>query len=147
MLAVDLDDFKYINDSLGHSAGDELIRGWARRSAPASPHRHLARLGGDEFAVILPGPTRTTPSRADDLLEAVRNPERGAARGGRMDKCAASTCSIGVALLLGSGAHVTAEEILVEAAIAMYDGKEAGRDRAVVYDSRQDRQEGNAGGG
>ena len=74
VLAIDLDDFKYINDSLGHSIGDELITrvGQAVRDRLRRTDV-LARLGGDEFAVILP---RVDERRRD-------GGGRGAARGGR----------------------------------------------------------------
>jgi diguanylate cyclase (GGDEF)-like protein/PAS domain S-box-containing protein len=138
VLAIDLDEFKYINDSLGHSAGDELIAmvgqvlgGRLRRSDV------LARLGGDEFAVILPRiDERAALEVAENLLEAVTQVDL-AAFGGRGGKVSAS---VGLALFDGS-AHLTAEELLVEADIAMYDAKEAGRGRAVIYDATEDRQE------
>jgi diguanylate cyclase (GGDEF)-like protein/PAS domain S-box-containing protein len=139
MLAIDLDDFKYINDSLGHSVGDELIgqvgealRGRLRRSDV------LARLGGDEFAVILPRvDEETARDVAESLLAAVGGVDLvglGARGGGKV------SASVGIALF-DPGSKLTAEELLVEADIAMYDAKEAGRARAVVYDATEDRQE------
>ena len=74
MISLDLDHFKYINDSLGHSVGDELIR----RTGVVLAERLrdsdvLARLGGDEFAVILPEADRAEAERvAADLLRAIR---------------------------------------------------------------------------
>ena len=139
VLAIDLDDFKYINDSLGHSIGDELIvlvgetlRTRLRRSDT------LARLGGDEFAVILPRIDEPTAVQvADSLLEAVAGVDLvglGGRGGGKV------SASVGVALF-DPGSGLTAEELLVEADIAMYDAKEAGRARAVVYDASEDREE------
>jgi diguanylate cyclase (GGDEF)-like protein/PAS domain S-box-containing protein len=139
VLAIDLDDFKYINDSLGHSIGDELIvrvgetlRTRLRRSDV------LARLGGDEFAVILPRiEEQTALDVADSLLEAVGEVDLvglGARGGGKV------STSIGIAMF-DPGSKLTAEELLVEADIAMYDAKEAGRARAVIYDATEDRQE------
>ena len=139
VLAIDLDDFKYINDSLGHSIGDELIvqvgealRARLRRSDV------LARLGGDEFAVILPRIDEQTASDvAESLLEAVGGVDLvglGARGGGKV------SASVGIAMF-DPGSKLTAEELLVEADIAMYDAKEAGRARAVIYDATEDRQE------
>jgi diguanylate cyclase (GGDEF)-like protein/PAS domain S-box-containing protein len=139
LLAIDLDDFKYINDSLGHSIGDELIvrvgqavRARVRRTDV------LARLGGDEFAVILPRVDETGAIEvAESLLEAVGEVDLvglGGRGGGRV------SASIGVAMF-HAASKLTAEELLVEADIAMYDAKEAGRARAVLYDAAEDREE------
>ncbi len=139
VMAIDLDDFKYINDSLGHSIGDELITrvGQAVRDRLRRTDV-LARLGGDEFAVILP--------RVDDdgamevaqgLLEAVGEVDLvglGGRGGGKV------SASIGIAMF-HAASKLTAEELLVEADIAMYDAKEAGRARAVLYDATEDREE------
>ena len=139
VLAIDLDDFKYINDSLGHSIGDELIvrmgqavGGRLRRTDV------LARLGGDEFAVILPRVDEDGALEvAQGLLEAVGEVDLvglGGRGGGRV------SASIGVAMF-DAGSRLTAEELLVEADIAMYDAKEAGRAGTVVYDAAEDREE------
>ena len=55
MLLLDLDDFKDVNDTLGHTAGDRLLGVAAERLRGATAERLVARLGGDEFAVLLPG--------------------------------------------------------------------------------------------
>jgi diguanylate cyclase (GGDEF)-like protein len=139
VLAIDLDDFKYINDSLGHSIGDELIvRVGEALRARLRRTDVLARLGGDEFAVVLPRvDERTALAVADELLAAVGEVDLvglGGRGGGKV------SASVGVTLF-DPGAAVTAEELLVEADIAMYDAKEAGRARAVLYDATEDRQE------
>ena len=138
VLAIDLDHFKYVNDTLGHSVGDDLIRRVAGIfKTKLRGTDIIARLGGDEFAVILPEADETEALLvAENLLLAVRNEARLEPAAGKSRRV---TCSIGVACF--GSARLTAEEILVEADIAMYDAKEAGRDRAVVYDSRKDRQE------
>jgi diguanylate cyclase (GGDEF)-like protein/PAS domain S-box-containing protein len=138
VLALDLDHFKYVNDTLGHSVGDELIT----RVATIFRERLrttdvIARLGGDEFAVILPGAEKHEAVLvANSLLSALREEAR-------IESATAThrrvTASIGVALFAGT--RITGEEVLVEADIAMYDAKEAGRDRVRVYDSAGDRQE------
>jgi diguanylate cyclase (GGDEF)-like protein/PAS domain S-box-containing protein len=139
VLAIDLDHFKYVNDTLGHSAGDELIAlagrlfGERLRSTDT-----IARLGGDEFAVILPGVDRPGAVRvAEGLLSALHEQARfGSPReDGHLRRV---TASIGVALFNVGGE--TGEEKLVEADIAMYDAKEAGRDCVKVYDAAEGRQ-------
>jgi len=140
VLAIDLDHFKYVNDTLGHSVGDELITrvGSIFRERLRATDV-IARLGGDEFAVILPGADEPEAVLvAESLLDSLRE-------AGRIESPSPLnhpnrvTASIGVALF--GAERVTSEEILVEADIAMYDAKEAGRDRIRVYDSAQDRQE------
>jgi diguanylate cyclase (GGDEF)-like protein/PAS domain S-box-containing protein len=139
VLAIDLDDFKYINDSLGHSIGDELITrvGQAVRARLRRTDL-LARLGGDEFAVILPRIDHDGAMEvAEGLLEAVGEVDLvglGGRGGGKV------SASIGIAMF-HAASKLTSEELLVEADIAMYDAKEAGRARAVLYDASEDREE------
>ena len=137
VLALDLDNFKYVNDTLGHNAGDELIacvaellRGRLRETDT------IARLGGDEFAVILPHVDEHQASRvAGDLLAAIRSDALvSTPKGSRR-----TTASIGIALF-GDPHRLASEELLVEADIAMYDAKEAGRDQACVFDADSSRQ-------
>ena len=138
VLALDLDNFKYVNDTLGHSAGDELIarvaeilRTRLRRTDT------VARLGGDEFAVVLPHVDERRARRvAEDLLAAIRGEAViTTAKGSRR-----ATASVGIALFPDAPAELTGEALLVEADIAMYDAKEAGGDRACVYDAGSSRQ-------
>ncbi len=128
LLVLDLDHFKYVNDALGHHAGDELIlsvaatlRGRLRESDI------LARLGGDEFAVLLPNVDESGAQRvAGDLVRAIRDE----AAVGPSERRRRVTTSVGVAPLRGGDA--TGEELLIAADLAMYDAKEAGRDRFAV---------------
>jgi diguanylate cyclase (GGDEF)-like protein/PAS domain S-box-containing protein len=139
VLAIDLDHFKYVNDTLGHSVGDELISRVGQLFCDRLRATDtIARLGGDEFAVILPGVDRAgAVAAAEGLLSALREEGRiGPSHDG--DHPRRVTGSIGIALLGGDG--LGGEEKMVEADIAMYDAKEAGRDRVRVYDSTQDRQ-------
>ena len=131
VISLDLDHFKYTNDSLGHSVGDELIR---RTGAVLAGRLResdlLGRLGGDEFAVILPEADRAEAERvAADLLRAIREEATVTGVHGRTG----TTASAGIALFGGDAGQVSAEELLAEADIAMYDAKEAGRDCAVVF--------------
>jgi diguanylate cyclase (GGDEF)-like protein/PAS domain S-box-containing protein len=139
VLALDLDNFKYVNDTLGHSAGDELIAGVAEILRGRLRRTDIvARLGGDEFAVVLPHADERQARRvAEDLLAAIRGEAVvTTAKGSRR-----TTASIGIAPFPAAADKITAEELLIEADIAMYDAKEAGRDRACVYDVRSSRQE------
>jgi diguanylate cyclase (GGDEF)-like protein/PAS domain S-box-containing protein len=136
VLAIDLDHFKYVNDSLGHAVGDELIaRAGATFRARLRETDVIARLGGDEFAVILPGAdSGEAVLVAESLLTALREE-------GRTERPGFShrvTASIGIAHFASD--PVTSDEVLVEADIAMYDAKEAGRDRVDVYDRAEERQ-------
>ncbi len=132
VLVLDLDNFKYVNDTLGHSAGDELIvsvSALLRRRLRESDT--LARIGGDEFAVILPDCTpRQAEAAANGLLATVREGMLEQHRGGR------SSASIGVAPYSGN-VEATGEELLVEADVAMYEAKERGRDRVECFEREE----------
>ena len=138
LLAIDLDNFKYINDSLGHSAGDQLIVGVGEALLERLRKTDvLARLGGDEFAVILPRADEHAASRvAGALLDSVAAVVLQTA--GSVKRSV--TASIGISIF-EPGSEITAEELHVEADIAMYDAKEAGRGRATVYSASEDRGE------
>jgi diguanylate cyclase (GGDEF)-like protein/PAS domain S-box-containing protein len=129
LLVLDLDDFKSVNDTLGHNAGDELIvsvGGMLKSKLRDSDV--IARLGGDEFAILLPvGGTEEAEAVATKLIRAVREEISilGARRARRV------TTSVGVAPF--GEADLTGEEMLVNADLAMYEAKEAGRDRYAVY--------------
>ena len=127
VLLLDLDGFKYINDSFGHGAGDEVIR--AVCSAMAERVREtdvIARLGGDEIAVLLPqaGPTDAR-SVAADLLRTVR--ERPIVLDGRRIRV---TASIGAVTFQADVSDVAT--LLAAVDRAMYMAKDAGRDRVVL---------------
>jgi diguanylate cyclase (GGDEF)-like protein/PAS domain S-box-containing protein len=136
LLVLDLDHFKYVNDSLGHNAGDELIAkvGTLLRDRLRTTDT-LARLGGDEFAVLLPRAGADEAQKvADDLLATVREHAVIWAD----EKVHRSTTSIGIALFGVDGA--TGEEVLASADLAMYDAKEEGRDRVAVFSSDTHRE-------
>ena len=134
LLLIDLDDFKNVNDTLGHKAGDELLQRIAarmRRRLRASDV--LARMGGDEFAVILPEAGAATARAVADALRETIHDER--ARGSDLR----TTASIGIALHDGSSAK-EAGQLLVEADLALYAAKHGGRNMCFVYDSALDRK-------
>jgi diguanylate cyclase (GGDEF)-like protein/PAS domain S-box-containing protein len=143
VLVLDLDDFKHVNDTLGHGAGDDLIV----RVANALRERLrsddvIARLGGDEFAILLrSGDPSQVRHVADSLLGTVRAQRAARGQGGRERPV---TASIGIVSLSGPRT-LTAEEALTAADLAMYDAKEAGRDRHETYGG-QEQQRGQNGG-
>jgi diguanylate cyclase (GGDEF)-like protein/PAS domain S-box-containing protein len=131
VLTLDLDEFKQVNDTLGHSAGDDLIVRVGRTLAERLRGTDaVARLGGDEFAILLPKGTREDAEHvAEALLEAI-NTERSAR--GPKGRARPISASIGVAPLAGAQG-ATAEEVLINADLAMYDAKEGGRNRFETY--------------
>jgi diguanylate cyclase (GGDEF)-like protein/PAS domain S-box-containing protein len=126
VLLLDLDRFKYINDTHGHKAGDEVIRavGTALRGTVRTSDV-VARLGGDEFAILLKNLDRAEAEKiATALLETVR--VRQLPISGR---ATTMTTSIGIALF---DADVITENLLVNADLAMYAAKDAGGNRFEV---------------
>jgi diguanylate cyclase (GGDEF)-like protein len=130
-LFVDLDNFKSINDTLGHGVGDELLRAVAARLQGVVRHADaLGRLGGDEFVVIseelslAAGPELI----AERLLEALKHPFR---LGPDEEVRLTVTASIGIA----AGERASAEELLRDADIAMYRAKWDGKNRYTVFDT------------
>jgi diguanylate cyclase (GGDEF)-like protein len=121
ILYVDLDDFKLVNDTLGHAAGDELLRHVAGAMARlVGPGDLIARQGGDEFALVLPNAAEASPL-ALRLRAAITEPV--SVRGVQMQVGG----SIGIAVAPGDGLDA---DSLVEAADgAMYEAKTSGRDQ------------------
>lgn len=131
VLFLDLDDFKTVNDSLGHGAGDELLVAVARRlEGSLRAGDTAARLGGDEFAVLLEDVVSESPQQvAARLLEAFQHPF--AVQGKQIQVHA----SIGVAVNT-SAAATTPEELLRNADLAMYVAKQRGKGRFELYEER-----------
>jgi diguanylate cyclase (GGDEF)-like protein len=130
-LFIDLDNFKDINDTLGHSAGDELLRAVAARlDGVIRGSDALGRLGGDEFVVI----SEEIPIAdgceliAERLLEALKQPFKLGTEG---ESRVTVTASIGIA----TGNRVSADDLLRDADIAMYRAKWDGKNRYVVFES------------
>ncbi|ONH24438.1 GGDEF domain-containing protein [Pseudofrankia asymbiotica] len=157
VLFCDLDDFKDVNDSLGHAAGDELLTAVARRlRASVRDEDVAARIGGDEFAILLGGPTAdaagavataedgTTPvtdtegalgddAARDDLpVRVARRVVSAMSRPFEIDgrRCRVHA-SVGLAVEDGPG-PVDAEDLLRRADAAMYTAKRGGKGRLVV---------------
>ena len=130
-LFIDLDNFKAINDSLGHAAGDELLRAVASRlTAVVRESDAVGRLGGDEFVVIASELTFAAGPElmAERLLEALDQPFKLSGTGQSSLKV---TASVGIA----SGEREHAEDLLRDADIAMYQAKWDGRHRYVLFES------------
>jgi diguanylate cyclase (GGDEF)-like protein/PAS domain S-box-containing protein len=126
LLFVDLDAFKDVNDTLGHSAGDELLRHVAARLASVLRASDLVgRLGGDEFVVVVEGGIghRGPEAVARRILELFAAPFQLG------NKEHTITASIGIAL----GAAGNIADLLQQSDIALYEAKQQGRNCAVVF--------------
>jgi len=127
---VDLDRFKNINDSLGHAAGDEVLKMVAMRLSKAAPeHSTVARLSGDEYVVL--DPSTRSPGASLALAERLLSIFREPLPISQGDVFV--TASIGVASLSPSSSS-SAEDLLRHADTAMYRAKDAGRNCLAVYD-------------
>jgi diguanylate cyclase (GGDEF)-like protein len=128
VVCVDLDDFKDVNDRLGHAAGDDLLVAVARRLQSAvRPGDIVARLGGDEFAVLLIGVSDVVTSQlvADRIVAAM----------------AESIEVLGERIHIGASVGLAAarqdsdpDSLMVEADVAMYIAKSLGKNRVEHYD-------------
>lgn len=126
---LDIDHFKVVNDSLGHSAGDRILTETARRlDAVLRPGDTVARFGGDEFTLLLDG--------VGDAAEALEIGERIREELARPITYGGAhlhtTVSIGLAV--SNDYTANAESMLRDADAAMYRAKERGRDRVVIFD-------------
>ncbi len=127
---IDLDNFKLVNDTLGHGAGDELLCAVsARLAAVLRETDALGRLGGDEFVVLAEGVSLAAGPElvAERLIEALRAPFT-LEQGGRVEVFA----SVGIAT---SAPATSAEDLLKNADIAMYRAKWDGKNRAVLFET------------
>jgi diguanylate cyclase (GGDEF)-like protein/PAS domain S-box-containing protein len=136
VLFIDVDHFKEINDSLGHAAGDQLLRTIAERisSSVRQTSEVIGRLAGDEFVVLCPNlrDPQSAEGLAGRLLEAVRQPCT-LTDGAGTSHTVAVTASIGVAHLRG---NESPEDVLIDADVAMYSAKENGRAGICVFDEQ-----------
>ena len=128
LLSIDLDNFKTLNDTLGHQTGDLLLQEAARRiAACVSAADTVGRLSGDEFLLILEDLSEVPEEAAaqaeavgEKILASIHNPYLLEGRECR------STCSIGITIF--GGRRNSTDEILQQADIALYQAKAAGRD-------------------
>jgi diguanylate cyclase (GGDEF)-like protein len=131
---LDLDDFKRVNDSRGHQAGDELLRGVADLlRAELRPYDQIARYGGDEFVLLLPGSDEATAAavaeRVRDAVSAEAEP------GSRLEL--AGACSLGVAQWREP---LDAESLLEHADRALMLAKRTGKGRVAVANADVERE-------
>jgi diguanylate cyclase (GGDEF)-like protein len=127
-LYIDIDRFKYVNDTFGHAAGDELLRTVAQRLLGVVRDQDtVGRLGGDEFVVLLESATHEAPPDlvAERVVEVMHEPV--VLDGGETSL----TCSVSIGVAVGPRA--SADELVRDADLALYTAKAAGKNRAVLF--------------
>jgi len=135
VLYCDVDRFKIINDSLGHLAGDAVLKEVGRRlSACVREPDVVARLGGDEFAILVEDiPGAEIPIRiAQRIIESMSLPMQ------TLGKEILTSTSVGVAM--GDRRHSSADDVLRDADVAMYRAKKGGRHRFEIFDEALNQQ-------
>ncbi|PXX92321.1 GGDEF domain-containing protein [Marinobacter vulgaris] len=134
LLFLDIDNFKVINDVLGHGMGDQLlVRTSLTLKNSVYENDTVARLGGDEFVVILADlaveritAARNTETVAKRILDRLAHPF------GNLEFQQNVSCSLGIVLF--SGTSITASELMRQADMAMYSAKSAGKDQFLFFD-------------
>ena len=133
---IDLDQFKYINDTCGHVAGDDLLKLAARQiSHGVRTEDFVARFGGDEFVVLLKDigrqDAKAVATQVLELMRSVKHVEQ--------DRVFNLQCSIGIAAI--GSEQFSAHELIAQADIACQTAKSHGRNRAEVYSVAEKRSE------
>ena len=134
LMLIDLDNFKTINDSVGHLSGDLMLKQIASRlSTLVRKSDTVARLGGDEFVVLLSDLSGNEKSAVvqtmtvgEKILQVLRQPYQLGMREFR------SSCSVGITMFKGD--HLPTEELVKQADIAMYQAKNGGRNNLRFFD-------------
>ncbi|WP_371193971.1 putative bifunctional diguanylate cyclase/phosphodiesterase [Glaciecola sp. SC05] len=135
LILLDLDNFKFVNDSLGHDAGDRLLIEFSTRIKNLlRRHEGFARLGGDEFAIILTG--IKTPEQVAQVAQRIHKSLQGPIQ--INENLLACNASVGAAMF---PLHAKNKEQLVQFAdVAMYAAKRAGKGQIRVYDQLMHRE-------
>jgi diguanylate cyclase (GGDEF)-like protein len=129
LLFLDIDDFKNVNDTLGHGAGDRLLNAvTARLAGTLRDADTIGRMGGDEFVVLLDGSSLDVAPQlvAQRLLDVMRQPFE-------LDD-ASMPLTVNLSIGIATGDRNTAEELLRDADIALYQAKAAGKNRYETFD-------------
>jgi diguanylate cyclase (GGDEF)-like protein/PAS domain S-box-containing protein len=131
VLFLDLDDFKVVNDTLGHTAGDQLLTTVSRRLVDVSrPDDTTARFGGDEFTILIEDLSSVDEAAkyATRILERIATPiDVGEHR---------LTISTSIGIGIAGSDHVAAEDLVRQADVAMYRAKQNGKAGFEIYDER-----------
>lgn len=128
VLFLDLDRFKLVNDSLGHLAGDELLKAIAKRlQSSLRPSDTVARLGGDEFGILL-----TNIQELENITSVVNRIQNSVRQPLNLEgQEVFTTASIGIAL--SSAGYDSAQDLMRDADIAMYRAKVLGKARSCLF--------------
>ncbi len=140
VLCLDLDHFKDVNDSLGHAAGDQVLRQATQRLRDVLRHGDtVARLGGDEFAVLQQGVEGAEAVRrtAQRILDALSKPYRVHSTSGGQTPV---SCGVSVGAAIFGADAGSLEELMHKADLALYRAKSAGRGGFSFYDAQLDRE-------
>jgi diguanylate cyclase (GGDEF)-like protein len=134
LLFIDLDDFKLINDSLGHDIGDQVLVGLARRLEEVCTKRPslgpmICRLGGDEFVILLR--SASDPGQVERAAAAIQDALKSPILAGQHRL----VLSASIGLLAGDSTHRDAGDVLRNADLAMYHAKTTGKGRHALFDS------------
>ena len=134
LLFIDLDNFKMLNDTLGHDVGDSLLKQVARRLSGCLPESDaVARLGGDEFVVLLENLGTSKEEALGQTETAARNILATFDKSYQLSLVTHhSTASIGATLFQGSS--ISIDELMKQADLSMYKAKSAGRNRFCFFD-------------
>lgn len=133
LMVVDVDEFKHVNDSFGHVAGDELLRQVAQRLLAALPEDAIVgRLGGDEFIALLPGaPGDADPHPAGEAVIAAFQ-----APFGLNELLLPANASVG--LVTSQDSSEDLEMLMTKADLALYAAKGAGKGRSQIFHTQMD---------
>ena len=127
LLALDLDRFKAVNDTLGHEAGDDLLKQVAARLTPLVRSTDIvARLGGDEFMILLSGAVGA------DAIQTLAG--RVVAAIGEPFRIGTETANIGVSVGIATAINDERKDLVSRADFALYDAKESGRNTFRLFD-------------